>query len=175
MKNQFLKTPSLSRLLALSALALAVSAGAQLSDVPPVNMGLWETQTSGTVSGVENTPMAGMASMFGRPHVTQSCLTQESWKNDIQGMNSRQQRGCTLSNIHQDAHEVSFDQACMNGMNNAHVDILIDGHESAHGTIVMKISLPNMTQPMTVNVTMASHRLGSDCGDVKPGQGKMVQ
>ncbi|HUB28086.1 MAG TPA: DUF3617 family protein [Terracidiphilus sp.] len=175
MKNPFLKTNSLPGLFALGALALAASALAQLSEVPPVNMGLWETQTTGTASGIENTPMAGMAAMFGRQHVTQSCLTPESWKNDIQGLNSRQQRGCTLSNVHQDAHEVSFDQACSNGMNNAHVDILIDGPESAHGTIVMKIALPNMTQPMTVNMTMSSHRLGSDCGGVKPGQGKMIQ
>ena len=60
-------------------------------------------------------------------------------------------------------------------MNNAHVDILIDGPEHAHGTVLMKIAMPNLPQPVTVNMTMVSHALGSDCGDVKPGEGKMIK
>lgn len=119
--------------------------------------------------------MAGMASALGRAHVTQSCLTPEKWKSDIQGFNARQQHGCTLSNLHQDAHEISFDEACGGGMNNAHVDILIDDAGHAHGTVLMKIVAPSLPQPVTVNMTMASHYLGSDCGDVKPGEGKMIK
>jgi uncharacterized protein DUF3617 len=175
MKNQTLKTNSLPLLLSLCVLALAVTAVAQLSEVPPVSMGLWQTETKGTVTGIENTPMAGMGAVLGRAHVSQSCLTTEGWKSDIQGMNARQHHGCNMSNLHQDAHEVTFDEACENGMNNSHVDILIDGAEHAHGTIAMKINMPNLPQPVLVNVTMVSHYLGSDCGDVKPGQGKMIQ
>ena len=146
-----------------------------LLETPPVSMGLWQTETTSTVSGVEGTPMAGMASALGRPHVMQSCLTPERWKSDIQGFNARQQHGCTLSNLHQDAHEVSFDEVCGPGANSTHVDILIDSTEHSHGTLVMKIANPALPQPITVNMTMVSQYLGSSCGDVKPGEGKMIK
>jgi len=165
-------------LFSVALLAAAAYAQTQLSELPPVNMGLWQTETTSTVTGLENTPMAAMASAIGRGHVTQSCLTPEKWKNDIQGINARQQHGCTLSNVHQDPHEVSFDQACTTGRggtNNAHVEILIDGSDHAHGTVVMKIVDPAFPQPMTINVSMVSHYLGSACGDIKPGEGKMVK
>lgn len=180
MKTAILKTPSILLLLSLAVLAAPVAAAAQaaptqLSEVPPVTMGLWQTETSATVTGIENTPMASMASSLGRAHVSQSCLTPEKWKSDIQGFNARQQHGCALSNLHQDAHEISFDEVCGGGENNSRVDILIDGSEHAHGTVLMKITMPNLPQPVTINVTMASHYLASDCGDVKPGQGKMIK
>lgn len=163
-------------LLSLAAFAIAVVAVAQVSEVPPVSMGLWQTETTSTVSGVEGTPMAGMASALGRPHVTQSCLTPEKWKSDIQGFNARQQHGCTMSNLHQDAHKISFDEVCNAvGVNSSHVDILFDSAEHAHGTVLMKATVPNLPQPMTINVSMVSHFLGSACGDVKPGEGKMIK
>ena len=156
----------------------AASSQTQLSEVPPVSMGLWQTETSSTVTGLENTPMAAMASAIGRAHTTQSCLTPEKWKNDIQGFNAKQQHGCTLSNVHQDSHEVSFDQVCTSGRggtNTAHVDILIDSSERAHGTVVMKVSDPGLPQTMTINMSMVSSYVSPACGDVKPGEGKMIK
>ena len=161
---------------ALAGRAQAPAPSATLSEVPPVTMGLWQTETNATVTGVEGSPMAGMASAMGRSHVIQSCLTPDHWKSDIQGINARQQHGCTLSNVHQDAHEVSFDQVCGPGASNfTHVDILIDSTEHAHGTLVLKITNPSLPQPVTVNMTMVSQFLGASCGDVKPGQGKMIK
>ncbi len=174
MKNQIARRSKLPILFSFAI--LAVAAIAQLSETPPVSMGLWQTETTSTVTGVENTPMAGMASSLGRPHVTQSCLTPEKWKSDIQGFNARQQNSCTLSNVHQDAHEISFDEICVGGAaNQSHVDILIDGSDHAHGTVLTKIAMPNLPQPMTLNIALVSHYLGSDCGSVKPGEGKMVK
>jgi hypothetical protein len=175
MKKQFAERPMLPILLSFAILALAVAAVAQISETLPVTMGLWQTETTSIVTGIENTPMAGMASALGRAHVTQSCLTPEEWKRDIQGFNARQQHDCIMSNLHQDAHEVSFDEACRGGSATTHVDILIDSAEHSHGTMVMKIAAPNLPQPMTINMSMTSHYLGSDCGDVKPGEGKMVK
>lgn len=171
-----IRFPARTAFLFLLGTAVFTSA-AQLSDTPPVTMGLWQTETNSTVTGVENTPMAGMAAAMGREHVNQSCLTPEKWKSDIQGINARQQHGCTLSNVHQDSHEVSFDEACQQGQgtNSSHVDIVIDSAEHAHGTVVMKIAMPNLPQPMTVTVHMLSHYLSADCGDVKPGEGKMIR
>lgn len=173
-----MKIESLLLLLLLSAFAVTAQAQNQLSDTPPVSMGLWQTDTSSTVTGLENTPMAAMASAIGRPHSSQSCLTPEKWKNDIQGFNSRQQHNCTLSNLHQDSHEISFDEACQSargGADNAHVDIIIEDQQHSHGTVVMKVADPALPQPMTINVTMSSHYLGSDCGGVKPGEGKVIR
>ena len=147
MKTPILQTRSISLLLSLAALAAPMTvagqaAPAQLSEVPPVTMGLWQTETSSVVTGVENTPMAGMASALGRAHVTQSCLTPEKWKSDIQGLNARQQHGCTMSNLHQDAHEVSLDEACTSergAVNNSHVDILIDSSEAVRCRICIRM------------------------------------
>lgn len=181
MKTPFEKTRSLLLVFALSVLSRTASHAQtqpQLSDTPPVTMGLWQTETNATVTGVENTPMAGMAAAMGRAHVSQSCLTPEKWKSDIQGFNARQQHGCTLSNLHQDSHEVSFDEACQGGRggtNNAHVDILIDSAEHSHGTVIMTIANPAFPQPITVNTSMVSHYVSPGCGDVKPGEGKMIQ
>jgi hypothetical protein len=174
----FARTGACLLLLLLAQFATAAPAQTQLSEMPPVSMGLWQTETTSTVTGLENTPMAGMASALGRPHTTQSCLTPEKWKSDIQGFNARQQHGCTLLNVHQDSHEVSFDQACQTGRggtNNAHADILIDSSDHAHGTVVMKVVDPAFPQPMTINVSMVSHYLGSACGDIKPGEGHMIK
>jgi hypothetical protein len=175
-----------SATLALSSAAVALPAAlAQvnpappaLSEIPPVSMGLWQTDTSSTVTGLENTPMAGMAGMIGKPHSTQSCLTPDQWRRDIQGFNARQQHDCTLSNVHQDPHEVSFDETCQTGRggtSTAHADIVIQDQQHAHGTVVVKVAAGELPQPMTINMTMASHYVGSDCGDVKPGEGKMVK
>ncbi|MGA8743177.1 MAG: DUF3617 family protein [Terracidiphilus sp.] len=164
--------------LSLATLAIAVAAVAQLSDTPPVSMGLWQTETNSTVTGIENTPMAGMASALGRAHVTQSCLTPEKWKSDIQGFNAKQQHGCTMTNVHQDAQKVSFDEACSQGgagSNSSHVNIFIDSAEHARGTVITKVTAPNLPQPITINMSMVSHYLGSACGDVKPGEGKMIK
>jgi hypothetical protein len=163
--------------LSLSLAALAVAGAAQISEVPPVTMGLWQTETTSTVTGLENTPMAGMAAALGRAHATQSCLTPEKWKSDIQGFNARQQHGCTLSNVQQTAQEISFDEVCSqgNGVNKSHVDIHIDSAEHAHGTVVMTIAMPNLPQPMTVNMSMVSHYMSPACGDVKPGEGRMIK
>jgi hypothetical protein len=183
MKTPALYANSFFAFVTLAALTVPVAARAQsaaqgpaLSETPPVSMGLWQTETTGTVSGVEGTPMAAMASTMARGRVVQSCLTPDRWRSDIQGFNARQQHGCTLSNLHQDSHEISFDQACgPNDMNTSHVDILIDSTEHAHGTVVMKIVNPSLPAPMTINLTMVSHYLGSACGDVKPGEGKVVK
>ena len=173
-----LKIKAFLPLSVVASLFVARVALAQLSETPPVSMGLWQTQSKSTVTGIENTPMANMAAAMGRSIVTQSCLTPDRWKSDIQGFNEKQKHGCTLSNLHQDSHEVSFDETCgangSNGLNSSHVDIIIDSQEHAHGTVATKVSDPRLAQPMTITVNMVSQYLGSACGDVKPGEGKIV-
>jgi Protein of unknown function (DUF3617) len=175
------RTHSFPSWISLAVLAFPFAAAAQtpappagLSETPPVTMGLWQTETTSTVTGVEGTPMAAMATAMGRGHVVQSCLTSDRWKSDIQGFNAKQQHGCTLSNLHQDSQQVSFDQTC-GPTTSSHVDILIDSAEHTHGTVIVKVSNPSLPQPMTITVNMISQYLGSACGDVKPGEGRIVK
>jgi hypothetical protein len=178
MNTRFSKTGSLPFLFALATFAIALTAVAQLSDVPPVSMGLWQSETNATVTGLENTPMAAMAATLGRAHASQSCLTPESWKKGIEGVQNQQQRGCTLTNVHQDAHEISFDEACDSGggsTSSSHIDMLIDSSENAHGTVLTKVTEPRLPQPMNINMSIVSHFVSSNCGDVKPGEGKMIK
>lgn len=187
MKIRFPKAGSVTLLLSLATFAISVPALAQvsetpppqLSETPPVKMGLWQTETNATVTGLENTPMAAMASRMGagQTHKSQSCLTPDSWKKGIQGINERQRSGCTISNMQQSSQEVSFDEVCDSGggtKHSAHVDILIDSDEHAHGTILMKMEDPRLPQPITINTSLISQYLGAACGDVKPGEGKIV-
>ena len=119
MKNQFAGQPTQAILLSFAILALAVRRRRATLRDPTRQHGALANRNHSTVTGIENTPMAGMASALGRAHVSQSCLTPEKWKSDIQGFNARQQHSCTLSNLHQDAHEISFDEACGGGSNHA--------------------------------------------------------
>jgi hypothetical protein len=180
MKIRLVKTGSVRFLLSFALLGIPAASVAQLSETaPPVKMGLWQTESTSTVTGLENTPMAAMAGRMGsgQTHKSQSCLTPETWRKGIQGINERQRNGCTMSNMEQNAHEVSFDQVCDSGggsKHTAHVHILIDSDEHAHGTVVMKMEEPNFPQPVNINMNMTSQYLGSSCGDVKPGDGKVV-
>ena len=165
--------------LLLSLATLAITATAQVADMPPpVKMGLWQTEVTSTMSGMENTPMAAMAAHNGRTHINQSCLTREKWKEDIQDLNQRQaNRECTMTNVHQDAKSLSFDQNCNSGGGKmtGHFKMEADDPEHMHGGGTMTMEMQGLPQPITVNTTIASHFMSSDCGSVKPGESKMIQ
>lgn len=180
MNTRFSRVEALSVMLSIAALALPVPAVAQISDVPPVKMGLWQSEVTSTVTGLENTPMAAYAqSQSGRTHISQSCMTPESWKQDIQGFNEKQRnRNCSVANAHQDPDKITFDEVCDTGggsKSEAHFTILIDNAEHAHGTGTMKIAEAQLPQPMTINTNIVAHFMSSDCGDVKPHEGKIIK
>jgi hypothetical protein len=167
-------------LFSLAILAAAGAAIAQISDVPPVKMGLWQTEATSNITGVENTPLAAVAKAnAGRVHVSQSCLTPESWKKDIQGFNEKQRNSnCTMTNVHQDPHQISFDETCdseRGSKNTSHFQMLIDDPEHAHGNGTMTITESHFPQPMKIDMTIVSHYMGSNCGDVKPDEGKVIK
>jgi hypothetical protein len=173
MQTKLPKTGFIRLLLPLAALVVGGAALAQLTEEPPVKMGLWQSEVTSTMTGLEGTPMAAM-SKGPRTMVTQSCLTPDHWKKDIEGVNQR--RGCTMTNLHQDSHEVSFDEACDagGGTSNTHVDMLIDSSEHVHGTVTMKMNNPRLPNGITTNMSMVTHFVSSDCGNVKPGEGKII-
>ena len=141
-------------------------------------MGLWQSETTTAVTGgAANSPM-GRAMGNGRTSVNQSCLTPDSWTKDIAGRAERQQNAeCTQSNFQEDSHKVTYDQTCSNQggySTNIHFEMLIDDAENAHGFMDMKMSGAAFPEGMTMHMTMKTKYLSSDCGSVKPGEGKVI-
>jgi len=158
-------------------LASATWAAAQdLSTHPPIRMGLWESEVTTNVSGAPDLPM-GRGVDGGHTTVTQGCLTPESWTKEIQGAQQRHAADCTQSNLQQDPHKVTFDEVCSNQggySTNVHFEMLIDDPENGHGHAEVKTSGPAFPQGMTMHMTMKTKFLSSDCGSVKPGEGKVI-
>jgi hypothetical protein len=162
-------------LLILSTFALAQAP----SGPPPVKMGLWQTETTTSISGATDSPMAkAMANGVGRTTVTQGCLTPETWTKDIQGMQERQHGAdCSQSNFQQDSHKVTYDEVCSSQggyATNVHFEMMVDDLENGHGSADVKMSGAAFPQGMTMHMTMKTKFLSSDCGSVKPGEGKVI-
>lgn len=171
-----LRFPTLATLPLLCS--FAAIATAQTVEPPPIKMGLWRSEITTTMEGMPNSPI-GQAMGSGRTIVTQGCLTPDTWKKDIQGMQQRMRNTeCTMSNFQQDLHHISFDEACASGQNGysntIHFEMLIDDNENGHGHADMKMSSPALPQSMSMHMTMKTKYLKADCGDVKPGEGKVI-
>ena len=163
--------------------SFAALAAAQTIEPPPIKMGLWQSEVTTTMENAQNSPMGsavarGMGS--GRATVTQGCLTPDTWKKEIQGMQQHMRdTDCTMSNFQQDSHHVSFDEACTAGSqqgysNTVHFEMLIDDTENTHGHAEMKMTGPAFPDGMTMHMAMKTKYLSSDCGDVKPGESKVI-
>ena len=155
---------------------LASLAPAQTRNPPPIKMGLWQSESTMSMSGMPNMPMGSAMA----PHkiVSQACLTPDTWQKDLQGARKHQQEmNCTVSNLHQSAQKITLDQACSprDGMSTTmHLEMFIDSDTAMHGTMVIKMSGQNMPQAMEMKSNIASHFLGSDCGNIQPGKAKLV-
>ncbi|HEX3985918.1 MAG TPA: DUF3617 domain-containing protein [Acidobacteriaceae bacterium] len=170
------------RLAAIATFPLLLSFGciasAQTVEPPPIKMGLWQSEVVTTMEGGSNSPM-GQAMAGGHTIVTQGCLTPDTWKKDIQGMQQHMRNtDCTMSNFQQDPHHIAFDEACATGQagysNHIHFEMLIDDPENGHGHADMKMTGPAFPQGMSMHMAMKTKYLAADCGDVKPGEGKVI-
>lgn len=165
------------RLTGSAALALLFSfaalASAQ-SGPPPMKMGLWQQDV--------NVDMSGMPGAAGGSHAvsTQSCMTEDTWKQSFQNMQNRRgpmPQNCSNDNLQQDGHHFTFDTSCtmQQGMSmKVHVDMTLDSDTSMHGEAVSTVSGGNLPQEMTVHTTIHSKFISSDCGSVKPGSSKLA-
>lgn len=167
------------RIRALASLPLlllpATFAAAQIDTPPPMKMGLWQAEVTVQMSGMPN----GMT-IPPRTMVSQSCLTPETWKDSLHNMQNRQRNmaaKCTTANVQQDGHHYTADVQCsaQQGFTTSiHVDMQFDSDESMHGSTSMVMSGGNAAPGMSMSSTIKSKFMSSDCGDVKPGQGKML-
>lgn len=173
-----LRCPSIATLPLLGCLAALASAQSTPPDAPPpIKMGLWQSEVTTTMAGGPGSP-TGQAMGSGHTVVTQGCLTPDTWKKDIQGMHQRMHdASCTVSNFQQDPHRIAFDEACssQSGYSNTiHFEMLIDDTENGHGHADMKMNIPSVPQGMSMHMNMKTKFLSADCGDVKPGEGKVI-
>lgn len=155
---------------ALMLLVCAAAWGQTATTPPPIRMGLWQYEITNTGAG-----MPGM----GGPHtvITQSCVTPASWTESFRGSGAQQgELKCTTANFHQSAGHVAFDQVCEASRDvrtTTHVEMTVEGDTATHGSVETRISGPGFPG-MTVTSRMEGKFLTADCGEIKPGKGRVV-
>lgn len=153
--------------LAMSGLGSAQTARSTPA-MPPLRMGLWQTEVTVEVSGLPGS--TGAPSTIVKRH----CMKAESWKETMQQMqNQAQPDGCTTTHVEQDEHHLAFDQSCKGGDGfsaTAHVEVRLDSKEAMHGTMSMNMTVPGAPRGMATRSTFKSEFVGADCGDLKPGE-----
>ena len=85
----------------------------------------------------------------------------------------RRQSDCVMSNQSFSGHTYSMDMSCPKSGNKGHITATWDTPESSHGTTHMELNANGRS--MTMDSTMSSHFVSSDCGAVKPGTPVPVQ
>ncbi|MGH9587304.1 MAG: DUF3617 domain-containing protein [Acidobacteriaceae bacterium] len=168
----------------------AATAGAQATTTPttppPVKMGLWETSMTSQMSGFSLPPdvvaklKAMGRSVPGGPHTTvsQGCLTPEEWQKDMADMNKPAGNDCAITNRKVDSREISFDISCKSerGDTTGHWEMHLVDDEHGQGLAHMN---SNTTGPngrhITMDMNFSSRFLSSSCGDVKPGNAKIIR
>jgi hypothetical protein len=177
----------------LAAFALAASATAQSTTAVPIKAGLWETTINSNMQmqlppelqarlnamtpqqqAMMKANMSGGVGGAGAPLVntTHSCSTGQTSVNDL--INQAQQKGtkCTLANQTQTATGVSFDISCTMPEGNAtgHSSFTMADSNHVTGTTHMtaNVNAGSGNTSMTIDSTLTSKYLSSDCGGVAP-------
>ena len=186
MKREFIHSCLLAAL-ALCCLAAATAKAQDLPATPPVKMGLWQSNITSSIGGITIPPdVAARLEAMGRPVpgatpqtvVTQSCMTKEEWAKSIEKWNNSSETKCTYTNRSFTSTKFSFDMSCASehgGVFTGHFEMLVDDDEHTHGSAHMKGEGGPNGQPMTIDTTLSSHYLAADCGDVKPGDAKVIK
>ena len=125
---------------------------------PPIKMGLWEATVTNSL-----TP---------KPLKTRSCITPESYQDAMAHIPP----GCTITNKIQTATSITGDISCTlqhGGTTTGHVDVEMPDPTTVRSKIDLSVNVQGQSMPMTL--TTDSHFVGADCGDIAPGQGKVIQ
>ncbi len=131
--------------------------GPLIANAPPIRMGLWE---------------ASITTAMGTNIKTRSCMTPQSYRDDLAHM----PQGCTLSNVQTSTSSMSGDVSCTlpNGASSSgHIAAQFPDTSTAHATINVTMTMQGRTMPLTI--TTDSHFVSADCGDIQPGQSKVIR
>lgn len=168
----------------LVAMCAMVAASVQSPNPPPVKMGLWETTATSQMSGIQLPPdVIAKFKAMGKPvpggvhiEVTQSCLTPEQWQKDM-GLGKSDEGDCKSERNVSAAGKYSFDLTCKSDhgystVGHWELQPLDTRHMRGSGQVDL---IRSNGQHITMSMTLTSHYLGANCGDVKPGEGKTIR
>lgn len=171
----------------LVAISAALAAVAQSTTPPPVKMGLWETTVTSKMSGFQLPPdVAAKLKAMGRsvpgsPHTTvsQGCLTPDEWQKSMENMSKPSSSDCTITHRQLEARKFSVDVSCKSqngGTTTGHWEMQATDDEHSHGSghMTSDAAGPN-GQHFSMDMTIDSHFLSANCGDVKPGNAKIIR
>ena len=137
--------------------AITQTAGSTAA-TPPIKMGLWEATVTNSLSP--------------NPIKSRSCIDVESYQKSMASVPP----GCTITNKKQTATSISGDLSCNlqhGGTATGHVDVEMPDASTMQSTVNLTVTAQGQTVPM--KLTTDSHFISADCGDIAPGQGKVVQ
>lgn len=124
---------------------------------PNVKMGLWEATITNSIA---------TATIKAR-----SCVTPQSYQDTM----AHVPPGCTVSNKTQTATSLSGDISCTlphGGTTTGHIDVETPDPTTVRSIIKLSVTANGQTVPMTM--TTESHFISENCGDIAPGQSKIV-
>lgn len=85
-------------------------------------------------------------------------------------------QGCTISNKTQTPTSIVGDLSCNlqhGGMTTGHIDVEMPDATTVRSKIDLSVNVQGQSVPMTLNTE--SHFVAADCGDIAPGQAKVIQ
>lgn len=141
----------------LLVLALFI-AGVAPAPTAPMKMGLWESTSTVTMTGIQ------MPNMPPRTIKMKRCVTQETWASNFQ---NRADSACQRSNESFTEHHYSADFSCASGNATGHVDMDFPSSESGHGKVHMEITAGE--HHIVSDSSIEMHFVGDSCGSVQPG------
>jgi Protein of unknown function (DUF3617) len=179
----------------ITVCAATASAFAQ-TDVP-FKTGLWESNFSSSISGMQMPPdlQARLAQMppeqqerirnmmGATPYtsVVRSCVTKDQFEkwNDSFAQDKDKDSQCKHTSVTQTARQRVVDVSCTSpaAKTTGRVEMHFDSDEKGHGTVhIVRIASegPQAGKPVTVDVKFDTHFIASDCGDIKPEEGRPV-
>lgn len=155
------------------------------SSAPPIKLGLWQTTSTATISGIQLPPeiaarlkAMGRPMPFGQPTTTviQSCVTQEKWEQVFR--DTQRNHNCHFTNRHQTPTSLTADMTCKsnNGEINStgHIDVSFQNQEAIHGKVHMETVEPSQPHPVATDVHFEGVYKGSDCHGISPDSPKVV-
>ncbi len=177
----------------IAACAVAASAQTQI----PFKTGLWDSNFTSTVTGIQMPPdmQARLAQlppdqqehirhmMGGAPNTSEahSCMTKEQFDkwNDSFAQDKDKDSQCSHTVVSQTAQERIVDLNCTSARakTTGRVEMSFDSDEKGHGTVHMVRTAsdgPQAGKPVTIDVKFDTHFIGADCGDIKPGDAHPV-
>jgi Protein of unknown function (DUF3617) len=172
--------------LVIAMLAAPVAMVAQGPTAPPMKMGLWQSTSTMTMTGMQIPPeVAARMQAMGRPVpggprtvVTQSCLTPEKWQKTFGDMQQRQGQECHLSNQQVSSAGMSADIACKSqegrGSSTGRIEVTFTSAEKTNGKVHMETTIESQPKPIVSDVTFESVYQGADCKGISPDSPKVM-